>query len=83
MISQNMGLQCMFTIIIISQAEESIQDELEAAQSCKRRLDHLKDCERLSEPAINQWKKKRLDRMLVEYFLRVGYYNTAIKLAVR
>lgn len=31
--------------------------------------------------AATQWKKKRLDRMLVEYFLRAGYYNTAIKLA--
>jgi len=28
-----------------------------------------------------QWRKKRLDRMLVDHFLRSGYYNTAIKLA--
>ena len=28
-----------------------------------------------------QWKKARLDRMLVEYFLRNGFYNTATTLA--
>jgi len=28
-----------------------------------------------------QWKRARLDRMLVEYFLRQGFYNTAILLA--
>lgn len=27
------------------------------------------------------WKKKRLDRMLVDHCLRSGYYETAIKLA--
>lgn len=30
---------------------------------------------------MNQWRKVRLDRMLVEYFLRNGYYNSANKLA--
>ncbi|XP_065317599.1 E3 ubiquitin-protein transferase MAEA-like isoform X2 [Gordionus sp. m RMFG-2023] len=29
----------------------------------------------------NTWKKKRLDRMLIEYFLRRGYYDTALSLA--
>ena len=62
-------------------AEESIGDEIDAAQACKRRLDHLKEFERLPPSGATQWKKKRLDRMLVEYFLRAGYYNTAIKLA--
>lgn len=27
------------------------------------------------------WRKRRVNRMLVEYFLRAGYYNTALKLA--
>ncbi|XP_064630741.1 E3 ubiquitin-protein transferase MAEA-like [Lineus longissimus] len=62
-------------------AEESVADETEAAKACKRRVDHLKEFERLSVTAQNQWKKKRLDRMLVDYFLRSGYYNTALKLA--
>jgi macrophage erythroblast attacher len=27
------------------------------------------------------WKKKRLDRMLVDHLLRAGYYDTASRLA--
>lgn len=27
------------------------------------------------------WRRRRLDRMLVEYFLRKGYYGTATRLA--
>lgn len=30
---------------------------------------------------MNQWRKVRLDRMLVDYFLRNGYYDSAAKLA--
>ena len=30
---------------------------------------------------MNQWRKVRLDRMLVDYFLRNGYYDSANKLA--
>ncbi|XP_076367685.1 E3 ubiquitin-protein transferase Katazuke isoform X1 [Tachypleus tridentatus] len=62
-------------------AEESITEEMEAASVCKRRLDHLKEHASSNENAIAQWKKKRLDRMLVEHFLRSGYYNTALRLA--
>ena len=47
----------------------------------KRRVDHLKEAEYLQEQTRPLWQKKRLDRMLVEYFLRAGYYNTALKLA--
>jgi len=47
----------------------------------KRRVDHLKEAESLQPHAKPLWHKKRLDRMLVEYFLRSGYYNTALKLA--
>ena len=54
---------------------------MEAAKSCKRRLEHLKELDSLSPAAANQWKKKRIDRILVEYFLRAGYYNSAISLA--
>jgi macrophage erythroblast attacher len=68
----------MFNVL---QADESILDEMQAARVCKRRIEHLKEFEALSPTAQNQWQKKRLDRMLVEYFLRAGYYNSAIKLA--
>lgn len=32
---------------------------------------------------VGNWRRKRLDRMVVEYFLRNGFYNSAIKLAER
>jgi macrophage erythroblast attacher len=44
-------------------------------------VDHLKEAELLHPHTKPLWHKKRLDRMLVEYFLRAGFYNTAIKLA--
>lgn len=62
-------------------AEESIHEEIESAKTCKRRLDHLTETENTVPAMANAWRKKRLDRMLVEYFLRTGYYNTAIQLA--
>lgn len=34
-----------------------------------------------SQSTLNQWRKVRLDRMLVDYFLRNGYYDSANKLA--
>lgn len=69
--------------VLKRKAEESIGDELDAAMVCKKRLDHLKDYVRgTNEAALNHWKKKRLDRMLVDHFLRCGYYDTACKLAL-
>ncbi|XP_059171644.1 E3 ubiquitin-protein transferase MAEA-like [Physella acuta] len=65
-------------------AEESIQEELGASRVIKRRLEHLQERD---TPGIKDfvpptwWQKNRLDRMLVEYFLRAGYYNSALKLA--
>lgn len=67
--------------ILSFQADESISEELEAARMIKRRVEHLKEAESLEPHAKPLWNKKRLDRMLVEYFLRAGYYNSAIKLA--
>jgi macrophage erythroblast attacher len=63
------------------QAEESIQDEIEAAKVCKRRVDHLQEIDAQVPALAELWRKKRLDRMLVDHFLRAGYYNTAIRLA--
>ncbi|KAL4231398.1 hypothetical protein ACF0H5_008977 [Mactra antiquata] len=62
-------------------ADESITEELDTARMIKRRVDHLKEAEHLQDHTRPLWQKKRLDRMLVEYFLRAGYYNTALKLA--
>ncbi|XP_037295981.1 E3 ubiquitin-protein transferase MAEA isoform X2 [Manduca sexta] len=70
-------------------ASEAIAEELQVAYVCKKRLEHLKEqASALAEPntpqvrtALNQWRKVRLDRMLVDYFLRNGYYESANKLA--
>lgn len=67
--------------VLKRKAQESIAEELQAGMVCKRRLDHLKEHANTSPSAVNQWRRQRLDRMLVEYFLRKGYYKTATKLA--
>lgn len=68
--------------VVKRKADESMLDEQEAAQVCKRRLDHLKGMFELpySNVSINVWKKKRLDRLLVDHLLRGGYYESATKL---
>ena len=64
-------------------SDKVVQEELESIGSCKRRVDHLKEGVSGSENAhnLNEWKKTRLNRMLVEHFLRSGYYNSAVTLA--
>lgn len=67
--------------VLKRKAEESISEEHQAGMVCKRRLDHLKEHANTTPSVVNQWRRQRLDRMLVEYFLRKGYYKTAQKLA--
>ena len=74
--------------VLKRKAVECINDELEAANVSKKRLDHLQEyCVKSTSSVpsdiatVSQWKKKRLDRMLVEHFLRCGYYDTALNLA--
>ncbi|KAK8979382.1 hypothetical protein V6N11_000529 [Hibiscus sabdariffa] len=57
--------------------EEGSRTENLQAQKCRARLDHLEsvDAENLSE-----WNSVRLKRILVDYMLRMSYYDTAIKL---
>lgn len=74
--------------VLKRKSSDSISSELDAAKVCKKRLDHLKEYCTLtetpsSESAVSQWKKTRLDRMLVEHFLRSGYYDTAVKLGIQ
>lgn len=71
-------------------ADESISEELAAGYVCKRRLDHLRQntvvpvsAYEVQLASTNQWKKVRLDRMIVEHFLRLGYYESAERLAQR
>ncbi|XP_050304582.1 E3 ubiquitin-protein transferase MAEA [Anthonomus grandis grandis] len=73
--------------VLKRKAEETISEELAATNVCKRRLEHLKEHAAVTNNAtvssgtLNNWRRKRLDRMVVEYFLRNGYYNSAIILA--
>ncbi|KAJ9160001.1 hypothetical protein P3X46_025444 [Hevea brasiliensis] len=58
--------------------EEGSRTENLQAQRCRARLDHLEsvDAENLSE-----WSNTRLKRILVDYMLRMSYYDTGMKLA--
>ncbi|EEF37316.1 protein MAEA homolog [Ricinus communis] len=58
--------------------EEGSKTENLQAQRCRARLDHLEsiDVENLSE-----WNNTRLKRILVDYMLRMSYYDTGMKLA--
>ena len=50
-------------------------NEVEVADSIKQRCQHLRrGCDEAGEGAeVKQWRKTRLDRMMVEYLLRQGY----------
>ncbi|KAJ9588767.1 hypothetical protein L9F63_017926, partial [Diploptera punctata] len=74
--------------VLKRKAVESISEELEAAYVCKRRLEHLREHTGSNggsgnSGTVNLWRRRRLDRMLVEYFLRRGYYGAATRLAHR
>ncbi|XP_022747135.1 macrophage erythroblast attacher-like [Durio zibethinus] len=58
--------------------EEGSRTENLQAQKCRARFDHLEsvDAENMSE-----WNNMRLKRILVDYMLRMSYYDTAMKLA--
>lgn len=68
----------LITCGLNNQLEEGSKTEHLQAQRCRARLDHLEaaDAENLSE-----WNSTRLKRILVDYMLRMSYYDTAIKLA--
>ncbi|XP_011018776.1 PREDICTED: macrophage erythroblast attacher [Populus euphratica] len=58
--------------------EEGSRTENLQAQRCRARIDHLEsaDAENLSE-----WNNTRMKRILVDYMLRMSYYDTGLKLA--
>ncbi|XP_050399540.1 E3 ubiquitin-protein transferase MAEA [Patella vulgata] len=80
-VTQAIGNMVEKLSILKRKADESLQHEIDAARVIKRRVDHLKEVENLPDSAKPLWHKKRLDRMIVEFFLRKGYYNSALKLA--
>ncbi len=70
-----------------SRSNEAVKAEMDAAANCKHRLEHLRGGvdagqDAASNPAAQAvWRKTRVDRMLVEHFLRSGFYNSAIRWA--
>ncbi|VDP07213.1 unnamed protein product [Soboliphyme baturini] len=61
---------------------EVVADEVEVISILKHSVDHLKiGLNNDDSVALRKWRSIRIDRMLIDYFLRVGYYKTALKLA--
>lgn len=62
----------------MSQLEEGSRTEHLQAQKCRTRLEHLESAELEN---LSGWNSTRLKRILVDYMLRMSYYDTAVKLA--
>ncbi|XP_031501453.1 protein MAEA homolog [Nymphaea colorata] len=58
--------------------EESNKTEQLQAQRCRTRLDYLDSLELENQ---YEWNNTRVKRILVDYMLRMSYYNTAAQLA--
>ena len=68
-----------------SKSSDIISEEIEVSDTIKKRCQHLKKgCAESGEREdveMKAWRKTRLDRMMVEYLLRQGYYDSALQLA--
>ncbi|KAK4758036.1 hypothetical protein SAY87_019337 [Trapa incisa] len=58
--------------------EEGSWTEHLQAQRCRARIDHLESAD---PDNLSEWNNTRLKRILVDYMLRMSYYDTAEKLA--
>lgn len=58
-------------------------DEKDLLKLIKKRIDHLKDCESTTQNSLRLYRRQRVDRMLIDYFLRCGFYETAQELATK
>uniref|UniRef100_A0A7N0V4R7 Macrophage erythroblast attacher n=1 Tax=Kalanchoe fedtschenkoi TaxID=63787 RepID=A0A7N0V4R7_KALFE len=58
--------------------EEGGRNENLQAQRCKARLDYLESADTQN---VSEWNNSRLQRILVDYMLRMSYFDTAVKLA--
>lgn len=62
-----------------NKSQDSIATEIMKLANCQSRVEYLKEQTAAKRNII--WKKDRLDRMMIDYFLRSGYYDTAVKYA--
>lgn len=56
-------------------------EEKDLLKLIKKRIERLKDYESSNLAVNRSFKKARFDRVLIDYFLRAGFYNTAQLLA--
>jgi macrophage erythroblast attacher len=56
-------------------------EERELLGLLKKRIEHLKDHDSSDQLISKSFKRLRLERMLIDYFLRTGFYETAQLLA--
>lgn len=72
------GYRSIFFVSLVEQSEEGSRTENLQVQRCRARLDHLDgvDIDNQSE-----WSNMRVKRILVDYMLRLSYYDSAMKLA--
>lgn len=66
-------------ILLKQKAIDTLTQEENKLSVCTSRLSYLKEQAIVKKNIV--WKRNRLDRMLVDYLLRCGYYDSAIKLA--
>ena len=68
-----------------TKSSDIILEEVEVSDTIKKRCQHLKNgCIEIGgreDLEMKAWRKTRLDRMMVEYLLRQGYYDSALQLA--
>ncbi|KAL9890262.1 E3 ubiquitin-protein transferase Katazuke isoform 1-T1 [Glossina fuscipes fuscipes] len=86
-ISRLVGCVVQRIQVLKRKAEENIEDELNSSYVCKRKIEHLKGIappennNEIWQASFDKWKRVRIDRMVVEHLLRMGYYKTAERLA--
>lgn len=66
------------SIWLLSQLEDGSRTEHLQAQKCRTRLEHLESAQ---PENMSEWNSTRSKRILVDYMLRMSYYDTAVKLA--
>lgn len=65
-------------ICLVIQLEEGNNVENLQAQRCRARIDHLGSAD---VENITDWNNTKLKRILVDYMLRMSYFETASKLS--
>lgn len=61
------------------QAREAVAGELECARVVKRRIEHLELAGKGCPTTKALWENTRVDRLLTDFLLREGCYDTARK----